>query len=105
MRCADTQSLNIGYAGSAEPAVPLNDEESVTQVDDATTTRTKDSIKDKLYETGSTLAFPKGEGLSPMMKFFLVACIILACYMFLRAHSARRGGKAGRHGAYEKSLP
>lgn len=96
--------FSTGYAGSAEPAVPLSDDESIAQVGDGTT-RTKESIKDKLYETGSTLAFPQTEGLSPMMKFFLIACIILACYMFLRAHSSRRGLKAGRHGAYEKSLP
>lgn len=75
------------------------------QVDDTTISRTKDSIKNTLTEAEATLGFPKSEGLSFMMKLFLVACIIFACFLFVRAHSARRGLKAGRHGAYEKSLP
>lgn len=96
-----------GYAGSAEAAAPLDDDkESIAQVDNFPSSTRTGSIKDKLYETGSNMAFPKSEGLSPMMKVFFVACILLACYLFVRAHSPRRGGgKAGRHGAYEKSLP
>lgn len=45
------------------------------------------------------------EGMSFTFKLFLVACILLACYMFVQAHSARRTGPAGRHGAYEKMSP
>lgn len=45
------------------------------------------------------------QGLSMLMKAFLVACILGGCYIWVQAHSARRasGVPAGRHGAYEKS--
>lgn len=63
---------------------------------------TKETIKETV---GETLAYPQTEGLSFLMKMFLIACIVLVCYLFVRAHSTRRQGSvAGRHGAYEKSI-
>ena len=42
------------------------------------------------------------EDLSYVTKFVILAVVVAACYAYVRAHSPRSTGRAGRHGAYEK---
>ena len=83
-----------GYNGTAEPVAPLN--EDGEEGDTA-----HQPILDQ-EKTLPELGDPSAEGLSLITKFFVLALIVGVCYAYVRAHSPRRTGPAGRHGAYEK---
>ncbi|KXS99987.1 hypothetical protein AC578_808 [Pseudocercospora eumusae] len=90
-----------GYAGTAEAAEPLSADETFDS--DDVVAQAKASVKEQVNSHINIEKVPAGEGLTLPVKLFLVGAIVAACWMFVKAHGARRTGPAGRHGAYEKS--
>lgn len=86
-----------GYTGTAEPVEPL--EENIGSELPSTGAREKTA---SLHEHSVTPAALGDEDLSFTTKLFVLALIVAACYAYVRMHSARRTGPAGRHGAYVK---
>lgn len=96
-----------GLEGTAEAAVPLNEDpvEDATAkagsvVDDAAA-KAGEKVEG-LKQAASDATGASADGLSLMAKLVGAAVIVGACVAFIRAFSPRRTGMAGRHGAYEK---
>ena len=101
--------LLLGYPGTAEPAVPLNEEEPIAkapppQLEDHIGETSKTPLNDHESEVIAEFGEPASvEGLSLFMKLGLAGIILAACYAWVRAHNPRSSrASAGRHGAYEK---
>ena len=89
----------VGYEGTAEPAEPLNEDgDDKIVVDEPMGAPVPD-------QQAAPLSMPvdlSTEGLTLITKLICLALIVAVCYGYVRAHSPRRTGPAGRHGAYEK---
>jgi len=95
--------LWAGYTGTAEPAEPLN-EESEGEV--PLSSKPIEKATSALHE--HTVAAPKlsDENLGWTAKLIILAVIVGVCFAYVKVHTPRRTGPAGRHGAYEKgALP
>ncbi len=77
---------DAGFTGTAEPAEPLDEDEVVVPVVGSAGSKELSSAD-----------------LSWTAKLIILALILAACFAYVRINSPRRTGRAGRHGAYEKS--
>lgn len=103
--CAVGESLTgvlvfLGLEGSAEPVGPLNEEEldvvgKVGVGAGDVSSQLGKSVKDTLAAAS--------DDLSLFTKLAVFAVIVGVCVAYVKMHSPRRTGHAGRHGAYEKS--
>jgi hypothetical protein len=111
-------TVSTGLEGSAEPVVPLNEEEMVLgsgsgkppqppvrqdeHIGETSQSALHDHEGEVAHETGKTSA--NDADLSLITKLAIAGVILAACYGFVRAYSPRKGNmQAGRHGAYEKA--
>lgn len=88
--------------------MPLSDDETVGGSLTGETLG-KEAVKGVLGQAAAStpnMSLPSATGLSFTTKMFAIACIAAVCFLFVKAHTSRRSRSvAGRHGAYEKSLP
>jgi hypothetical protein len=99
-----------GLEGTAEPAVPLDDEETFgggkpasADLKDNVGGTDKTPLSDHEGEILAELGDGSQDGLSLLWKFALGGAIIGSCFVWVRWNSPRKGrAYAGRHGAYEK---
>jgi len=100
-------SVLAGLEGTAEAAVPLNEDPvedvaaKVGSVVNDAAAKAGEKVEDLKY-AASDATGASAEGLSLMAKLVGAVIIVGACVAFIRAFSSRRTGLAGRHGAYEK---
>lgn len=86
-----------GIEGSAEAAEPLNEgvEDVYVKAEVDGTPQLGKSVSDAL----GTVT----EDLGLFTKLAIFAVIVGLCVVYVKLHTPRRTGYAGRHGAYEKS--
>ncbi|KAK5124020.1 Peptidyl-prolyl cis-trans isomerase B [Meristemomyces frigidus] len=112
LKSGELEVPDEGIPGTVEPAVPLDEEETVGAGkaappapldDDHIGGTSKSPLQDHASEVVAELADSSAQGLSLLMKLGLAGTILAACYGFVRAHSPRSSRvPAGRHGTYEK---
>lgn len=88
----------VGYEGTAEPAVELNEdvERPVFEAE-----KVHEPVQEEKIETAGVPADLSTEDLSLFTKLIIFAVIVAGCFGFVKSRSPRRS-PAGRHGAYEK---
>ena len=89
--------MGAGYPGTAESAEPLDEEDEEVTLKPAESLG--EAVQDRFEHVVGGLS---EEGLSWFTKFIILAVIVGLCVGYVRMHSPRRTGHAGRHGAYEK---
>ncbi|OQO09021.1 Peptidyl-prolyl cis-trans isomerase B [Cryoendolithus antarcticus] len=95
----------VGIEGTAEPAVALGPNEIVTEKAESVAQESVDKISEKLqqsYEAVKSSPVVSGQGLSLLAKLGFGAVLVGGCAAWIKARTPKRGGIAGRHGAYEK---
>ncbi|WPH03612.1 peptidyl-prolyl cis-trans isomerase B like protein [Acrodontium crateriforme] len=96
-----------GLEGSDVAAAPLSDDEVFHSGGKSSSTSGENHespVQDHASEVVASKDDLSIKNLSMLMKLFLAALILASCFVWVRAHSARRSRQqAGRHGAYEKS--
>ncbi|OQO07496.1 Peptidyl-prolyl cis-trans isomerase B [Cryoendolithus antarcticus] len=94
-----------GIEGTAEPAVALGPNEIVADKAGAGAHEPVDKISEKVHESYEAIKsspVASGQGLSIIAKIGFGAVLIAGCAAWIKARTPKRGGVAGRHGAYEK---
>jgi hypothetical protein len=93
--------MSAGYTGTAEPAEPLNEGGEVEGLlSGEPLKKAAESVQNNVVDAVK----PSTGDLSWTMKFFVLALIVAACFVYVKMHSPRRTGPSGRHGAYEKGM-